>query len=164
MSFSANSVTNDYCVEVSLMGEQLDPSRISSILNMEPSKSAAAGEPRRKDRADSVYEEGFWAYEVSSSDDVTECRDHQIICIADMLEPHVASLREAGVERIHFYFTLSSFYGMMNIRLKSATMQKLAEIGADLYLSGFDCFNPNHPFWNDAEVLEVEESNPEQEG
>lgn len=163
MSGSTNSVANEYSVEVNLLGTNFDPERISSILGIEASKSAVAGQPRRKDRDDSVHEESFWAYEVSSQDDINECRDYQIACVADIIEPNIEQLREAGVERIYFYYTLSSFYGMLNVRLKAETMERLTRIGADLYLTGFDCFNPNHPFWQDGEneLVDTDETSPE---
>jgi len=160
MSGSATNVTNEYSVEVNLLGTSLDPERITSILGIEATKSAKVGQPRRKGQDDSVYDESFWAYEVSSRDDINECRDYQILCVADIIEPKVDLLKEAGVERIYFYYTLSSFYGMMNVRLKAETMDRLARIGADLYLTGFDCFNPKHPFWQDGqeEVAETTSS------
>lgn len=149
MQTNGNPITNDFSVEVNLTGPGLDPALISTILGLEPTSAARAGEPRKRcDDGTKVHTEGFWAYEVSSNDEVNECRDHHLNCVVDTLTPHRDRLKEAGVERIYFYFTLSSFLGLMNIRLQASTMNKLAEIGADLYISCFDCFDPRHSYWS----------------
>ncbi len=138
-------VTNDYCIEVNFLGADLDPERISEILGMEPTKAARRGAPLQN--GNGTYEEGHWIYEASTQDDLTQCRDHQLTCMIESVEPHIERLREAGVDRIQFYYTLSSFIGLMNIRFKSETMARLGAINADLYVSCYDCFDPNHPFW-----------------
>ncbi len=151
MQPTRDNIANDFSVEVNFTGAALDPDRITEITGLAPLKSAKTGDARQN--SDSVCEEGFWSYETSSHDDVNECRDHQLICLVDKLEPHVAELHAAGVERIYFYYTLSSFVGLMNIRFKAETMEKLGRINADLYVSCFDCFNPNHSIWQDDEAM-----------
>jgi hypothetical protein len=138
-------VTNDYSVEVNLVGTALDPERITEILQLQPAKSACRGGARPS--GNGTYEEGYWVYEASSQDDLTECRDHQLSCLLESIEPHVPALRAAGVERINFHFTLSSFIGLMNIRFHSETMARLGAIDADLYVACYDCFDPKHPYW-----------------
>jgi hypothetical protein len=152
MQLHSDTITNDFSVEVNLLGSTLDPERITEIIGLEPVKTARAGDLRCSGREDTAYEQGFWAYEVSSNDDVMECRDHQLICLAQALEPHIDKLRDAGVERVYFYFTLSSFVGLLNIRFKSETLQSLARLDADLHVSCFDCFNPNHPIWRESSI------------
>lgn len=141
---------NDYSVEVNMLGADLDPDAITSILNLDPIESARAGEPRRNGRGNGAHNEGLWAFEAASHDDINECRDHQLVCLVDNIAPNVERLRAAGVERIYFYYTLSSFTGMMNIRFRPDTLAKIGQLGADLYVSCFDCFNPKHPFWQSA--------------
>jgi len=156
MQVTRDNITNDFSVEINLIGRNADPEKITAILGLTPLKAARAGDPRRNGSPDAVYEEGFWSYETSSQDDVNQCRDHQLNCLADAIEPHVQKLREAGVERIYFYYTLSSFLGILNIHFKSETLEKLARIGADLHVSGFDCFNPKHPIWQeDGSLMEA---------
>jgi hypothetical protein len=154
MQTNGHTITNEFSVEVNLTGAAIDPARITEILGLQPTTSASTGEPRRSKPGDApkVYTEGFWAYEVSSNDEVNECRDHQLNCVVDTLTPHCERLREAGVERIYFYFTLSSFLGLMNIHLQTETMSKLSAIGADLYISCFDCFDPSHAFWSEEDA------------
>lgn len=147
MNNAHDPTTNDFSVELNLVGRDLDPERISAILGIDPSKAARAGEARAHCRNGSAYELGFWAHEISSTDEVTQCRDHQLTCLADTVAPHAASLREAGVERIYFYFTMSSFIGLLNVKFNAETMRKLGELDADLYVSCYDCFDPQHPFW-----------------
>lgn len=149
MAIGPDHAHNDFSVELNIVGATLDPERISSITGLTPTTSAAAGDPRPSGGDGAVYDEGVWCYEVSSNDEVNECRDHQLVCILDAVEPHIDEIRAAGAERIYFYFTIASAIGMLNMRFKAETMQRLAAIGADLYVSGFDCFNPKHPFWTD---------------
>jgi hypothetical protein len=152
MHLNSDSITNDFCVEVNLIGSELDPDRVTSITGLEPVKAARAGDTRTFGKENSVYEHGFWAYEVSSTDEITECRDHQLICLARSIEPHIDQLRDAGVERVYFYFTLSSVVGLLNIRFKSETLQTIARLDADLYVSCYDCFNPKHPLWSESSL------------
>jgi hypothetical protein len=154
MQLNSDTITNDFSVEVNLIGTNLDPDRVTALLGLEPVKTARAGD-RRSTNSEALHEHGFWAYEVSSNDDVTECRDHQLICLAQAIEPHRDALRDAGVERIYFYFTLSSFVGLLNIRFKNETLRMLADLGADLHVSCFDCFNPNHPIWREPSIAEA---------
>lgn len=140
--------TNDYSVEVNLVGRLLNPERISDILGIQPTKAALAGDPRPTCKKGSPYDMGFWSHEVSTQDDLTECRDHHLTCLADAVAPHVYALREAGVERIYFYYTMSSFIGMLNVKFNAETMAKLASMNADLHVSCYDCFDPKHPFWS----------------
>jgi hypothetical protein len=146
MQLTSNSITNDFSVEINFTGANLDPDRITEIIGLQPVKVSRAGEPRKAD-ANDLHEEGFWSYETSSNDEITECRDHQLNCLVDTVEPHIDSLRDAGVDRVYFYYTLSSFVGLMNIRFKAETLEKIGRIKADLYVSCFDCFNPQHSFW-----------------
>jgi hypothetical protein len=147
---------NDYSVEVNLLGTNLEPETVTSILGLQPIEAARNGDPRRNGSGTGTHVEGLWAYEAASHDDVNECRDHQLVCIVDAIAPHVEKLRSAGVERIYFYYTLSSFTGLMNIRFRPDTLAKIGQLGADLYVSCFDCFNPRHPFW---QSTQVEDSN-----
>ena len=147
-------IQNDYSVEVNLCGHDLDPDRVTEILGLAPVEAARKGDSRHNGHANGVYEDGFWAYERISSDDVNECRDHLLACLVSSVEPHIEKLRAAGVERIYFYYTLSSFTGLMNIRFKADTLEKLGRIDADLYVSCFDFFNPKHPFWQADPSLE----------
>ena len=151
MHSTRDNITNDFSVEVNFTGQGLDPAKVTEILGIEPIKTAKAGDPCRN--GTSSYEEGIWAYEVSSNDEVTECRDHQLNCLIDKVEPRMAELREAGVERAYFYFTLSSFVGLMNIRFKAETLARLGSLDADLYVSCFDCFNPKHSIWQDGAAI-----------
>lgn len=148
MTMRADSVTSISSVEVNLVGPQLDPAIVTSIVGREPTCSGRAGEPCSRHDPIKKREEGYWALEMSGGDELVECRDHGIICLADALLPHRERLREAGVDRIYFYFTLSSFIGMLNVRLKAETMRKLVELDADIHVSCFDCFDPNHSFFN----------------
>ncbi len=149
MQLTRDNLTNDFSVEINLIGQNIDPERITAILGMQPLKTARAGDPRRNDGSESVHEHGFWTYEVSSQDDINECRDHQLNCLVEAIAPHIDQLRENGVETIYFYYTLSSFLGLLNIHFKAETLKKLALIGADLHVSCFDCFNPNHSIWRE---------------
>lgn len=142
-------LTNDYSVEVTLTGENFDPEKASAILGVQPTKSGCKGEPRQAHHGGAVWDASFWAREINSRDDVNQCRDHHISCLIDDIEPHIGTLRDAGMERIYFYFTLSSSIGLLNMKLNASTMGRLADIGADLYVSCFDCFNPNHAFWQE---------------
>lgn len=153
MQLTRDNLTNDFSVEVNLMGQNMDPDQVTQILGLKPLKAARAGDPRRNGNPDAVYEENFWCYEISSQDDVNECRDHQLTCLADTIAPRMDELRAAGVERIYFYYTLSSFIGILNVHFKKETLAKLAAIGADLHVSGFDCFNPKHPMWQEDGAL-----------
>lgn len=155
MHVNSDSITNEFSVEINLIGSELDPDQITAILGLEPVKIARAGEPRCNGKEDSFHEHGFWAYETTSHDEVNECRDHQLICLAESIEPHIEKLRSAGVERIYFYFTLSSVFGLLNIRFKAETLELLGRIGADLYVSCYDCFNPNHPIWRQPSMAEA---------
>lgn len=149
-------LTNDYSVEVTLAGKDLDPASVTSIIGVEPTKRGARGEVREKGREDEArWEEGFWSHEINSRDDIHECRDHHITCLVDEIAPHVETLKDAGMERIYFYYTLASSIGLMNIKLAPGTMKRLADIDADLYISCFDCFDPNHAFWNQNKTEEV---------
>jgi hypothetical protein len=148
MAPATDLLRNDFSVEVNFVGRELDPDRLTSILELQPTNAARAGQPRNNGRGNAAYQDGFWVYEVSSNDEINECRDHQLNCLVDAVAPKVDQLRAAGVERIYFYYTLSSFAGMLNIRFKAETLQKLGGIDADLYVSCFDCFNPK--FLNDA--------------
>jgi hypothetical protein len=136
----------------------LAPSRNTTILGLDPVEGARSGDPRRNGNGIGMHEEGFWSYEAASHDDVNECRDHQLVCLVDSIEPHVESLRSAGVERIYFYYTLSSFTGLMNIRFRPDTLAKIGRLNADLYVSCFDCFNPKHPFWQSSAIEDSTES------
>jgi len=148
MMMNSDALTNITSVEVNLVGVRLDPDRVTTILGLEPSGAARSGEPCSRKDPMKLRDEGYWAHEISAGDELTECRDHGINCLADSLLPHRDTLRDAGVERIYFYYTLSSFIGMLNVRLKSETMRKLSELEADIYVSCFDCFDPNHEFFN----------------
>jgi hypothetical protein len=160
MHSTRDNITNDFSVEVNFTGQNLDPARVTEIIGLQPIKSAKTGEPRRNGGA--VHEEGIWAYETSSNDEVTECRDHQLNCLIDKVQPRMEELREAGVERTYFYFTLSSFVGLLNIRFKAETLARLGSLNADLYVSCFDCFNPKHSIWQDGAA--VAENHAESEG
>lgn len=146
--------TNDYSVEVTLTGDGIDPEDISSILGKKPSKVGRKGDPRHPDRPD-VHEESFWSHEINSRDDVNQCRDHHISCLIDDIAPHIGRLKDAGMERIYFYYTISSSIGMLNMKLNPETMRRLSDIDADLYISCFDCFDPNHDFWKAGEGIET---------
>lgn len=149
-------LTNDYSVEVTLTGEHFSPEKASAILGVQPTKAGSKGEPRQTRHEGAVWDTNFWSREINSRDDVTQCRDHHISCLIDDIEPHVEALRSAGMERIYFYFTLSSSIGLLNMKLNPTTMGRLAGIDADLYISCFDCFDPNHEFWQeDGEELEA---------
>lgn len=132
-----------------MTGADLDPAKVTEILGLVPTDSARTGDPRRNGHADAAYTEGFWCHEVSAQDEINQCRDHQLCNLVDIIEPKADLLRSAGVERIYVYFTLSSYVGMMNLHFKAETMGKLSKIGADLYVTCFDCFNPNHAFWQE---------------
>ena len=160
MHLISDNITNDFSVEVNLVGNNIDPERITEILGLEPVKSGRTGEPRNNGRGEAVHEQGFWTYEISSNDEINECRDHQLLCLAEKLEPHAEALRAAGVERFYFYFTLSSFVGLLNIRFKAETLATLARLNADLYVSCFDCFNPRHEIWNGTELA----ASPDKDG
>ncbi|MCE2503662.1 MAG: DUF4279 domain-containing protein [Chlorobi bacterium] len=143
-------LTNDYSVEVTLAGKDFDPVKASQLLGKEPTKSGRCGEPRHlHQESDACWKESFWSYEISSRDDIHECRDHHISCLIDDIQPHMEALKEAGMERVYFYYTLASSIGLLNIKLAPATMRRLSEIEANLYISCFDCFNPNHAFWKE---------------
>jgi hypothetical protein len=154
MHDAIGAVQNDYSVEVTLLGKDLEPRTISTILGVEPAEAARNGDRHINGHGDGTYTEGFWSYEISSHDDVVECRDHQINSMIDILEPHLEEIRSAGVEKLYFYYTLSSFTGLMNIRIHAATLARLARIDADLYISCFDCFNPKHPYWKQTPSLQ----------
>ena len=141
--------TNTYSVELTLTGDNLDPERVTALLDLEPSTAGLKGDERRvtPDGERKVWETGTWSHDVDSSDDVNECRDHQLLCLVDAIEPHLAQLREEGLERIYFYYTLTSSIGLMNLRLRPETMKRLGAIDADLYVSCFDCFDPDHDYW-----------------
>lgn len=145
-------LTNDYTVQVTLIGKDLDPAEVSTILPLTPSTAARRGEQRPTANGSEAHawEHGVWSHEVNTRDDVNECRDHQILCMVDEIEPRHEDLRRAGVDRIYFYYTLASSIGMMNIRLRPETMRRLADIEADLYISCFDCFDPSDRYWKDS--------------
>lgn len=142
-------LTNDYSVEITLTGDDFDPGTATEIMGLTPTKSGRKGEARDSGRNGSVWETGFWSREISSRESAEECRDQHLGCLADEIRPHIDKLRAIGLERVYFYFTLTSPIGMLNLRLKPETMRKLCDIEADLYVSCFDCFNPNHSFWKD---------------
>ncbi len=144
-------LTNDYSVQVTLTGEDLDPDLVTTLLTIEPTTTGRRGEERRvtPEGERKLWESGVWSHEVSSSDDVTECRDHQLLSLVDAIEPQLDRLRGAGLERIYFYYTLASSIGLMNVRLRPETMRRLGAIDADLYVSCFDCFNPEHEYWKE---------------
>ncbi len=146
-------LTNEYSIEVTLTGESFDPDNATAILGLAPAKTGRKGEPKREGQTDAVWDAHFWSHEINSRDDVNQCRDHHISCLVDQIAPHVESLQSAGMERIYFYYTLSSSIGLLNIKLNPETMKRLADIGADLYISCFDCFDPEHSFWK-SEALE----------
>ena len=144
-------LTNEYSIEVTLAGKDFDPVRATAIIGKEPMKSGRCGEPRHHHQEnEACWEESFWSYEISSRDDINECRDHHITCLIDDIQPHIETLKAAGMERLYFYYTLTSSIGLLNIKLAPETMARLAGINADLYISCFDCFDPNHSFWNEA--------------
>lgn len=138
--------TNEYSVEVTFCGDNLDPDALDAILPIEATKKGRKGEPHSHGK-EGTCDSGFWSHEISSRDDITECRDHQLNRLVDAIEPHREALGAAGVDRIWFYYTLASSIGLMNIRLRPDTMKRLAAIDADLYISCFDCFDPDHDFW-----------------
>lgn len=148
MSSVNDCCTNDFSVELNLMGHDLDPDRVTSILGLRPVKAGRKGDPRTFSADGGVYDMGFWVHEISSQNEITDCRDHQLTCLADAIMPHVDALESAGVERIYFYYTMSSFIGMLNIKFNAETMAKLGSINADLYVSCYDCFDSKHPFWS----------------
>ena len=144
-------LTNEYSIEITLTGKDFDPEKATRILGKEPTKSGKCGEERNSMRENAgCWDESFWSYEISARDDINECRDHHISCLIDDIAPHTEVLKEAGMERIYFYYTLASSIGLLNIKLTPTTMSRLAEINADLYISCFDCFDPNHEFWNES--------------
>ncbi len=145
-------LTNDYSVQVTLAGDGFDPAKATEIIGVEPTQTGQQGEIRHPDAGDDArWEQSFWSREINSRDDVNECRDHHISCLIDEIAPHVETLKsEAGMDRIYFYYTLASSIGLMNIKLSPKTMEGLSGIGADLYISCFDCFDPNHSFWSES--------------
>ena len=152
-------LTNEYSVEITLAGKNFDLEKANQLLDKEPTKSGQCGEPRHLHKEnEACWEESFWSYEISSRDDIHQCRDHHISCLIDDIQPHIEALKKAGMERIYFYYTLASSIGLLNIKLAPGTMRRLAEIDADLYISCFDCFNPNHAFWKEGTTEEVESS------
>lgn len=153
MASLSDSLTNDFSVELNLIGRHLDPERVTSILGMRPLKAACAGAACAC-APEKTYSEGFWVYEVTSHDEINDCRDHHLNRLADALLPHYTRLQAVGVERISFNYTMSSSIGLLNIKFNAATMAKLAQLHADLYVACYDCFNPGHPFMNlkDADV------------
>jgi hypothetical protein len=152
-----DQVTNEYTVEVDLLGDALDPEKITAIMGVKPSESAKAGEPRKHNHG-ALHDHGFWTYEAVTEGDISECRDYQLQCLADMIHPHLDQLRGAGVERIYFYYTLCSHTGLMNIHFKTETLAWISARGAYLYISCFDCFNPNDPMWKENASLSEEEA------
>src|SRR5256885_14626977 len=52
MQLNSDSITNDFCVEVNLIGAELDPERVTSITGMQPVKAARAGDARTMGRED----------------------------------------------------------------------------------------------------------------
>jgi hypothetical protein len=157
-----DQVTNEYTIEVDLIGDAIDPDRITAIMGFNPTESGRIGDPRKNGHEGAVHERSFWTYDATNHDDVGECRDHQLRLLAEQIGPKADQLREAGVERIYFYYTLCSQIGLMNIHFKAETLQKVSDIGADLYVSCYDCFNPNDPIWKeDASFQEEQEpANP----
>ncbi len=149
MAIASETIKNDFSVEVNMTGPDLDPGKVTELLGLVPTTSARTGDPRSNGHADATYAEGIWCHEVSAQDEINQCRDHQLICLVNNIEPKIDAIRAAGVERIYFYFTLSSYVGMMNLHFKAETMGKLANIDADLYVTCFDCFNPKHSFWKE---------------
>ncbi|HVZ37728.1 MAG TPA: DUF4279 domain-containing protein [Candidatus Kapabacteria bacterium] len=147
MRATHDCLTNEFTVELNLIGEHLDPERVTAILGLRPLRTARAGDARSTPNG-GCYQEGFWIHEVVSNDDIHECRDHLLNRLADAVAPHTRQLSDAGVERIYFYYTMSSSIGLLNIRFKAQTMEKLSRLGADLYVSCYDCFDPKHPYWN----------------
>ena len=145
-------LTNDYSVEVTLVGEDFDPVKATEIIGVQPDKSGRRGDSRQPDAENvSSWKQSFWSREISSRDDINECRDHNISCLIDEIAPHIDTLKsEAGMDHIYFYYTLASSIGLMNIKLAPETMGRLSGIGADLYISCFDCFDPNHAFWSES--------------
>ncbi len=145
-------LTNDYSVQVTLIGDDLDPDEVSTIISLEPTTIGRRGEerPSLNGSESRSWEQGVWSHEISTRDDVNECRDHQILRMIDEIEPRHDDLKQAGVDRIYFYYTLASSIGMMNIRLRPETMRRLADINADLYISCFDCFDPSDRYWKDS--------------
>lgn len=151
-----DQVTNEYTIEVDLIGNHLDPTAVTDIMGLQPSESARLGDPRRNGHEGAIHEHGFWTYDASNQDDINECRDHQLCMLAEKIAPKIDQLRSAGVERIYFYYTLCSQIGLMNIHFKAETLQKVSELGADLYVSCYDCFNPNDPIWKEDVKFEEE--------
>src|SRR5438045_1280584 len=98
MAQAYEQIQNDYSVEVNLCGKELNPDRVTEILDIQPAETAKRGEARHAGHTHGGYDEGFWAYESNSHDDVNECRDHQLVCLVDKIEPKIEQLRAAGVE------------------------------------------------------------------
>ncbi len=142
-------LTNDFTVQVTLSGENLNPDDVSTILGIDPETIGRKGEERRVSEDGTVHnwEEGVWSHELSARESVDECRDHCLLSLVDQIAPSHARLKEVGVQRIYFYYTLASSIGMMNIRLRPETMRRLSEINADLYVTCFDCFDPKNEYW-----------------
>ena len=148
-------LTNEYSIEVTLTGESFQFEKATEILGLEPTKVGRKGEPKRKGQCNTVWEADYWSHEINSRDDVNTCRDHHISCLVDQIAPHVEALKAAGMERVYFYFTLSSSIGLLNMKLNPATMKRLADVDADLYISCFDCFDPGHSFWKEEAGAEM---------
>ncbi len=140
-------ITNEYSVEANLVGSNLDPERVTDILGVEPSKSGLEGQPRPTSSNGGTHNQNFWTLERSSGDSANECKDYQLNCLLDIVEPKITELRNAGVENVYFYFTLCSSIGLLNIKFNAETMTRLSGLNADLYVSCFDCFDPKHPYW-----------------
>ncbi len=160
MANAPDHTLNDFSVELNIVGRDLDPETITRLTGLEPTTAARTGDPRPNRKGGASYDEGVWCYEVTSSDEVNQCRDHQLVCVIDAIEPHMDRIREAGAERVYFYFTLASAIGMMNMRFKAETMRRLASLDADLYVSCFDCFNPNDSFWHEDGKVENDRREP----
>ncbi len=151
-----DQVTNEYTIEVDLIGDKVDPEAITRIMGLQPTDTACTGDPRKNGHEGAVHEHGFWTYDATNHDDTGDCRDHQLRVLAEQIAPKVEQLRDAGVERIYFYYTLCSQTGLMNIHFKAETLAHLSTIGADLYVSCYDCFNPNDALWKEEVSFEEE--------
>ena len=119
-----------------IMGQDLDPSEITKLLNLHPDQSHRCGDPNmsKSGRRYADYTEGLWA--LDSSVDETHAIDEHLEALVTKLWNHRALLQEFR-KRSYKMDILIGIFGIddnMGLVLKHTLLRRVMQLGVDLDL------------------------------
>jgi hypothetical protein len=113
------------------VGDNVNPSVITSKINLQPSVAHAKGEVVKK-HPKHVYPTGFWSISSSVPSDCT--LEEHLENLLDILEPKALLIKELRDDGIVPDFYCGCFIAMTtaSVKITTDTLRRIADIGASL--------------------------------